>query len=449
MDSPEPPLSDPHATLDGWKEIAAYLGKSVRAAQRWERDVHLPVHRIKAPTGQVVYAHRAEIEAWRGGLDVLRCADSAHSCADPSPTRRGRTPIGVAGSFLCGLLLAAGAWAITEMSKAADVVPETFVFTEDSLKGIASGGGILWTYSFDGPVHPSVEGTLGGKPIRVDLDGDGADEVLAVVRPVTRAGQEPGEDTLYCLSQSGRLLWKFKPSLKLTFEGRPFAGPWRMYAIAVSTNRGPRDVWLSFGHHTWWPSAIVQIDHFGNAVLRYVQSGAIYALAYWPTASGTYVVAGGVNNEYAKPSLALIEPHSTATSPQHKGTGFLCDECPAGTPLRYLLFPALELQAVGPTPYGWVQNIVVLGDELKVTVVQGEGSSVHSVGRDLSIRSSSIADKFWKVHDALEGSGMVHHRAEDCPDLTAQLKIREWSPDGGWRDGTTSLDFAIRPGKAK
>src|SRR5207247_6516072 len=67
------PASD---TLNGWKEIAGYLGKSVRSVQRWERDLALPVHRIAtAEGGQIVYSSRSEIDSWRVGLDATSASD--------------------------------------------------------------------------------------------------------------------------------------------------------------------------------------------------------------------------------------------------------------------------------------------------------------------------------------------------------------------------------------
>ena len=33
------------SVLNSWKEIASYLGRSVRTVQRWEREFGLPVHR--------------------------------------------------------------------------------------------------------------------------------------------------------------------------------------------------------------------------------------------------------------------------------------------------------------------------------------------------------------------------------------------------------------------
>jgi dipeptidyl aminopeptidase/acylaminoacyl peptidase len=50
--------------LDEWKEIAAYLGRSVRTASRWESELGLPVHRIRGRRGNIVYALKSEIDDW-------------------------------------------------------------------------------------------------------------------------------------------------------------------------------------------------------------------------------------------------------------------------------------------------------------------------------------------------------------------------------------------------
>lgn len=50
--------------LNGWKEIARYLGTSIRSAQRYERLGGLPIRR---PTGQsrgAVLATKSELDAW-------------------------------------------------------------------------------------------------------------------------------------------------------------------------------------------------------------------------------------------------------------------------------------------------------------------------------------------------------------------------------------------------
>lgn len=52
--------------LQGWKEIADYLNRSVRTAQRWEREFELPVRRLRTAAGETVYAIAEELDDWKG-----------------------------------------------------------------------------------------------------------------------------------------------------------------------------------------------------------------------------------------------------------------------------------------------------------------------------------------------------------------------------------------------
>ena len=67
MRSPDP-FSRPQPArdvLESWKEIAAYLGRSVRAAQLWEKEENLPVHRHQHDKQGTVFAYRDELDRWR------------------------------------------------------------------------------------------------------------------------------------------------------------------------------------------------------------------------------------------------------------------------------------------------------------------------------------------------------------------------------------------------
>ena len=52
--------------LSSWKEIASYVGRSIRTVQRWEREHSLPVYRPTVGSG-IVIAFRAELIAWARG----------------------------------------------------------------------------------------------------------------------------------------------------------------------------------------------------------------------------------------------------------------------------------------------------------------------------------------------------------------------------------------------
>jgi hypothetical protein len=58
--------------LNSWKEIAAYLGRGVRTAQRWERELHLPVRRIGKGKRSPVYSTAAELNFWMSTVDSAR-----------------------------------------------------------------------------------------------------------------------------------------------------------------------------------------------------------------------------------------------------------------------------------------------------------------------------------------------------------------------------------------
>jgi len=72
MPSPEhkpPEASLNHDRLTGWKEISNYLGKSVRTAQRWERLLAMPIHRIHTSRGEIVFGSKQELDRWQSAKE--------------------------------------------------------------------------------------------------------------------------------------------------------------------------------------------------------------------------------------------------------------------------------------------------------------------------------------------------------------------------------------------
>jgi hypothetical protein len=85
----------------GWKDIAAYLGRSVRTVQRWEEQYGLPVRRIHTPRGATVLAYREELDAWRS-TPQGEAALSEHVALRPPPasheSRNGLSGAGASGA---------------------------------------------------------------------------------------------------------------------------------------------------------------------------------------------------------------------------------------------------------------------------------------------------------------------------------------------------------------
>jgi TolB-like protein/tetratricopeptide (TPR) repeat protein len=82
-------LHSPQSRLDSWKEIAAYLKRSVRAVSRWEREEGLPVHRHHHGKQGTVYALKHEVDQWlhsRSGQELAgQLAKSRQTIPSPEP----------------------------------------------------------------------------------------------------------------------------------------------------------------------------------------------------------------------------------------------------------------------------------------------------------------------------------------------------------------------------
>jgi PAS domain-containing protein len=70
-----PNLNATRDVLAGWKEVAAFLGRSVRTVQLWEKKMGLPVRRLKSKVHSIPYALRGELADWLKEFGMLECAD--------------------------------------------------------------------------------------------------------------------------------------------------------------------------------------------------------------------------------------------------------------------------------------------------------------------------------------------------------------------------------------
>lgn len=69
--------------LSSWKEIACYLGTSVRTVQRWEQIERLPVHRHAHARVGTVYAFTSEVNEWLEGRRPPDEGPRPHSVSSP------------------------------------------------------------------------------------------------------------------------------------------------------------------------------------------------------------------------------------------------------------------------------------------------------------------------------------------------------------------------------
>lgn len=102
----------PGDRLDGWKAIAAHLGRDIRTVQRWELSEQLPIHRLEHKQRASAYAFTAELDEW-----FAKRAPETEARSDPAPPRTGShrwravaAAGAVVGLVVLGLLAARAVW---------------------------------------------------------------------------------------------------------------------------------------------------------------------------------------------------------------------------------------------------------------------------------------------------------------------------------------------------
>lgn len=109
---------DAGVRLESWKEIAAYLGRSVTTIQRWEASEELPIHRLAHAKKGSVFAFRHELDAWRR----RRTSVSTEAAESAPPDALDRTPGPVPPSmFRSGAAMRTAIWAAVVILAAAVV----------------------------------------------------------------------------------------------------------------------------------------------------------------------------------------------------------------------------------------------------------------------------------------------------------------------------------------
>ncbi len=130
--------------LDSWKEIAEFLGRDVRSAQRWERERGLPVHRVPGTKGGAVFAYVEEVESWlRSGNGKVTSAEAGSGVAANGYPRRVSMLVALgavilAAGVLCVLLIVRTGWFTTKDSEASHSHVVLAVLPFQNLSGDAS-----------------------------------------------------------------------------------------------------------------------------------------------------------------------------------------------------------------------------------------------------------------------------------------------------------------------
>jgi hypothetical protein len=461
--------------LDSWKTIAEYLDRNVRTVTRWADQRGLPVHRVPGGRRGAVFAFKEEIDAWLIGQDAAelesegRNPDPAgEAAADSVPERTKENPGGKKPVLLRAirwrialpaLVVVIGAATVStvlhpvksELSQLASVQYGT-----STLEGKAADGRTIWVHkyaqTFTNPKDYFTVATGMQEGFRLaDFLGDGRREA-AVVVPL-RSGPNPydlDQPQIDFFGTTGDLLWSYLPDRTFRFGDHELKAPWSIQDLLVTTNGGHARLWAIASHHTWGNAFVVQLDpRTGHDALRFVNTGLLRRLGELKTAQGTYLLAGGFNNEWDSGILAIIsEDRAFAASPQTPGTRHFCDSCPAGVPDYYFVFPRSEINRVAHVYEDSVSEIRLSEDGIEVSkndaFESGREYTLYLLRRELpfSVVSLRYNSDYDRLHREWSANGKLNHTLENCPERMHPQPVRLWTSTDGW------TELPVKPARA-
>lgn len=377
--------------LCSWKEIAAYLGVSVKTAQVWEASRGLPVRRLPGPRGQV-RALVSDLEEWKAASATALPAEPPpppppQSAPPPpqtiSPWRRSALLL-LAIFSLLGAGLALQRYLRPLSLSSAHVV-------NNALVGFDRDGAILWRREF-GSLNQAVYAD-GERHIWVgDLEGDGAPDVLFVPTFATTQEGVP----LLRLDASGKELWRFTPGRPVTMKGEAFEPPYVVRQFAILG----RYIVVTSHHYLYYPSQVAILDPNGKLLREYWHPGHLNTLTTGVDGGRPVAFLGGSNNLAGTATLVVLDPERLAGAPSDT-----FQEFPPEQVIARILFPRSTLAP--QVPYSMVYRIHQHPGDLTVDVNEliditnnTKTSIIFHLDPGYNLKSVDVSDQFRMLYSA-------------------------------------------------
>jgi hypothetical protein len=365
--------------LNGWKEIAGYLDKSVRTVQRWEHEYQLPVHRVGREGGEIIWADEDELTAWlhAGGAVAPGSKSTAGVVTEvtpppvlppeqpPKPPLSEEPPRAAATTrvhvprwawALGTVILATGAWG---WSQSTGHLAVDWKVERGNLVGYNADGGVAWTRTFTPPLvdegYAEQVGPLRSPFLIVDdLDRDGRREVI--VHEYTGVNRSAGA-SFTVFDADGRVRFgPIVPKHSVQFGDRTYSAPWiPRHSWVTRAANGSARVHLSFVHQNEYPTLVMTFDDRGTLLGEYWSNGYVETLTTGQVHGQHGWILGGANNETDGGFVAMFTDVPKGTAPA-ADPEYRCVNCPEGGPVDMLVMPQL---CVGPATYPEGQNVIV------------------------------------------------------------------------------------------
>jgi len=409
--------------LTSWKEIADYLGITVRTAQKWEKTRGLPVNRTAGTRGRIS-ALTGELDAWK--LVATR---------QPPLWARVR-PLQWYALIATLLLLATGAdelrrlrqWKAIGNPALYNVIRDTLIITDID-------GRELWRKRFGHSLETSVFEGPGNKHYVqfADLDGDGGVETLAVDHP-ERMGLYT--TPLICFSESGEEKWRFLPgrAVSTARQNFPQSSAYVIVEFVVfDLDDGQKRILVNSNIVGQYPAQIALLTPEGELEREYWHSGG-FARVIVTDLDGNgekEIYLGGVSNGYRQATVVALDPRSFEGASSEENPDYQLIGFPPPKELGRILLPR-SCMSHRFEQYNRVTDVLQGESILTVFVydVWYEGQAYHVVFYlkfGLEVDHVDLSDGLRGLHHTLFARGEIDH--ELTPEEEAGMRnIRVLTP---------------------
>jgi hypothetical protein len=428
------------ARLNGWKEIANHLDVTVRTAQLWEKQRHLPIHRLPGGGKPSVFSTTEELEAW------IHC-NPGQPVPETRPTeiRRtrwsGRLPI----AAVVAVLVVVSILAIVQIpSNPSTLVAEVATCSMEGqvVKALDATDGVVWLWAYEEMTEvDSEEWPDGPGCIVQDVNSDGRAEVLFLYLGNDRYKSDarlicntPGEN---------RSRWEHPLGRRLEKDGRVFSAAYIGRLVRPVEIHGSLHLIVVTRHSPSYPSEVVLLNAWSGAVVdRYSHPGHLEVIALGDLdLDGTNeLLVGGINNPGpgpGRPVLIVLDlPFTGEHGRSRRSEDFFGN--PGPQELAYLSLPRSDADEAAGLP-AEVREVGI-SDEGVVTAVVVSPNGRLTYTLDLSdmrhprITSATAQISFKLGHDALTDAGKLdHYLPTELPGPFYELTAFDTAPDGNAR----------------
>jgi hypothetical protein len=427
--------------LSGWGQIAEYLGVSVRAAQTYERDLGMPVHRMPGPRGRV-WALSHELDSWKDGtskkdprathpsLDLVTIAEGV-ALATTNRTRRSISYM-LAGTAVLILVGFASYAAFVPHGPLAD-----FRVQGNDLIGLNAKSKELWRHTFPWALQ---EGKYAERDRLLhfwlgDLTGNGEQQLVFESIPYKR---DVVGTTILCFKSNGQVRWQFQPGRAVIDGGGDhLLPPYFAFSLEVIANRNPADtrIVISSNHYLEHAHQVAFLDINGRVVGEYWHPGHLLHMeqADLDGDGRRELLLAGVNNGNHQATLVVIDPlklSGVVTPKEMKDHAFELLNMAGAHERAVVLFPRSSIST--GQHYTRASAVQVTKERIIVPVAEGTAESDPGFVYELDYALNVVnvvpgSIRTIQRHQELEAQGKLDHpfdAVKECERLKAAVIVR-------------------------